>query len=367
MNDPSIFRSILEHAVEGILITGPDRRIAWVNPSFVRITGYEAKDAVGRNPSFMQSGLHEARFYAELWDALRRQDWWQGEIWNRRKSGDLFVESATIRAIRGAGGEVAHYVSIFTDITERKVAERQLQKDLQLAKQIQQRVVSPPLCDDHIRIEAHYASSEALGGDMYAWQRIGPGRYGIFLMDVMGHGVAASLIGMSVRSLLHGSMLQLDAPAEVMSALNRHMRGLYFREYDRDVPLYFFTAIYLVVDTNRRLIHYVNAGHPPAILADADGHARKLGDGGVPIGVLAQPDISACTLSFEPGSRLLLYTDGLIEAAGASLYEGIERLSRLAADRRAEANGAFIDRVAREFIGQRPHGDDVCIISASLR
>jgi len=367
MDDPSIYRSILEHAVEGILITGPDRRIEWVNPSFARITEYEAEDALGRNPSFLQSGLHEKRFFAELWDTLHRQDWWQGEIWNRRKSGDLFVESATIRALRDSDGRIAHYVSIFTDITERKVAERQFQKDLQLAKQIQQRVVSAPLCDDAIRIEAHYANSEALGGDMYAWQRIGPGRYGIFLMDVMGHGVAASLVSMSVRSLLHGAMVRLDEPAEVLSELNRHMRGLYFRERDRDIPMYFFTAIYLIADTKRQCIQYVNAGHPPAILLAPCGHARLLGEGCVPIGVLDDPEIRACRVSFEPGSRLLLYTDGLIEATGLSLQDGIERLSRMAADGRTESNDAFIARLAHALIGDRPHGDDICIISASLR
>lgn len=366
MIELALYQNIVEHAVEGIMITGADRRIGWVNRSFTRITGYKAAEAIGQNPSFMKSGFHDKAFFAAMWVALARSDWWKGEIWNRRKSGDLFVVSATIRVIRGSHGEVIHYVSIFTDITDRMVIERQLQKDLQLAKQIQHRVISPPLVGSGIRMDSYYVHSEALGGDMFAWYQIEPGKYGIFLMDVMGHGVAASLIGMSIRSLLQSAVTRVSDPVEVMMELNVHMRGLYYRENNQDVPLYFFTGIYLIVDTMRRELCYVNAGHPPAILQSLNGHIRLLDQGSVPIGVLDMPHMEAHCFPYEASSRLLLYTDGLLGGAGLSLQDGIDNLCEWMEQWHHVPDDQIISRIVEACHVDDQQADDICVLYAFL-
>jgi len=109
------------------MITTPEATIIDVNEAFTRITGYRRDEAVGQNPRILNSGRHDSLFYATLWEALTRQGHWRGELWNRRKDGELFAELLTISAVRDAAGNVSHYIALFSDITERKAHESQLE------------------------------------------------------------------------------------------------------------------------------------------------------------------------------------------------------------------------------------------------
>ncbi len=115
------------HALEGIMITKPDATIIDVNGSFTRITGYTRDEVVGKNPRILNSGRHGAEYFAAMWRCLIEQGYWYGEVWNRRKDGELFAEMQAISAVRDAQGKVQHYVSLFSDITERKEHESQLE------------------------------------------------------------------------------------------------------------------------------------------------------------------------------------------------------------------------------------------------
>lgn len=108
---------------EGIFVTDADKVILRVNQAFTQITGYTAEEAVGRTPRLLSSGRHDAAFYAAMWEVIVRDGTWQGEIWNRRKSGELFPESITITAVRDESGGITHYVANFIDISARKSAE----------------------------------------------------------------------------------------------------------------------------------------------------------------------------------------------------------------------------------------------------
>jgi len=119
--------SVFTHAREGIMITDPRGTIIDVNDTFTHITGYTRDEALGSNPRMLQSGRQSPDFYATLWRTLTAQGHWTGEMWNRRKDGSLFAEIITISAVHSASGEVQHYVSLFTDITEIKENERQLE------------------------------------------------------------------------------------------------------------------------------------------------------------------------------------------------------------------------------------------------
>jgi len=119
--------TVFTGAREGITITDPKGRILEVNDAFTRITGYTREEVLGRNPRILQSGLQGKDFYRNMWDSLARDGGWSGEIWNRTKSGDLYAEMLTINAIRDTGGQVKQYVGLFTDITEVKEHEQQLE------------------------------------------------------------------------------------------------------------------------------------------------------------------------------------------------------------------------------------------------
>ncbi len=111
---------------EGMFITGADGVIQRVNNAFVETTGYSAEEAVGKTPAILKSGRHDAAFYQEIREALDRDGHWQGEIWNRRKNGEIYPEWETISVVKGADGQITHYVSTFTDISLRKKTEEQI-------------------------------------------------------------------------------------------------------------------------------------------------------------------------------------------------------------------------------------------------
>jgi diguanylate cyclase (GGDEF)-like protein/PAS domain S-box-containing protein len=117
---------IIENALEGILVTNPEGVIETVNPSFTTITGFSAEEAVGRKPSLLKSGRHEPEFYEAMWQELTANGSWRGEIWNRRKNGEIYPEWLTITAIRDDDGNIRRMIGIFSDITQRKMTEEHL-------------------------------------------------------------------------------------------------------------------------------------------------------------------------------------------------------------------------------------------------
>ena len=98
------------------MITDQQRHILRVNPAFTRMTGYTAREAVGQTPAILKSGRQDRGFYERMWADLNTSGHWQGEIWNRRKSGEIYPEWLTITAVRDGEGELTHYVSTFSDI-----------------------------------------------------------------------------------------------------------------------------------------------------------------------------------------------------------------------------------------------------------
>lgn len=120
--------SVFSSAREGILITGPDGQIVEVNDMFTQITGYERGEVMGRNPRMLSSGMHPASYYQRMWNTIAQRGHWSGEIWNRRKSGEVYPQQLTISAVKTPAGEVTHYVALFSDISELKTQQRELER-----------------------------------------------------------------------------------------------------------------------------------------------------------------------------------------------------------------------------------------------
>ncbi|MCU7845967.1 MAG: PAS domain S-box protein [Candidatus Thiodiazotropha sp. (ex Monitilora ramsayi)] len=120
--------SVFEHANEGITITDADGTIQEVNKAFSHITGYTREEVIGQNPRLLKSGRHDAIFYEQMWHALKTKKHWTGEIWNRRKNGEIYAEILTISAIADEKGLVDRYVALFADITPIKEQQKQLER-----------------------------------------------------------------------------------------------------------------------------------------------------------------------------------------------------------------------------------------------
>ena len=111
---------------EGVLVSDTKGQIVHVNRAFAEITGYQKDEVLGRQPSLFKSGHHSKAFYEEMFATLQSHDEWSGEIWNRRKGGEIYPQWQTIRAVRDEKGRVCHYVAVFSDISAIKDSEHEL-------------------------------------------------------------------------------------------------------------------------------------------------------------------------------------------------------------------------------------------------
>ncbi len=119
--------SVFASTQEGIMITDVHSNIIDINPAFIKVTGYSRNDVLGNKPNFLKSGLHDHRFYKTMWQTIIEKGYWCGEVWNRRKNGDIFAEWLTISAVADKQGEITHYIGTSSDITPLKEHEKKLE------------------------------------------------------------------------------------------------------------------------------------------------------------------------------------------------------------------------------------------------
>ncbi|WP_434033256.1 EAL domain-containing protein [Cupriavidus sp. a3] len=117
---------VFEATLDGVMVTDRNGVIERVNPAFTQLTGYSRADAIGKTPRMLNSGKQGPEFYRSLWRQLREHGGWQGEIWNRRKNGELYLEYLSISGIHSPDGDCTHYAAIFSDITQRRMDEERL-------------------------------------------------------------------------------------------------------------------------------------------------------------------------------------------------------------------------------------------------
>ncbi|GBG03844.1 hypothetical protein AZSI13_31710 [Azospira sp. I13] len=119
---------VFGHSVESILITDADFRIIEVNQAFTRINGYRREEVLGKHPRLLQSGRHDEAFYTAMWQKINRHGSWEGEIWNRRKSGDIYPGLLSIVAVKDRKGAISHYIAMTVDLTQYKETEALLEQ-----------------------------------------------------------------------------------------------------------------------------------------------------------------------------------------------------------------------------------------------
>ncbi|NLW03998.1 MAG: EAL domain-containing protein [Pseudomonadaceae bacterium] len=119
-------QKVIEASLDGIIITDSKGVIQAVNPSFTTLTGYSSEEAIGQTPAMLSSGRHDKEFYQVMWKSMLTQGYWQGEVWNRRKNGEVYAEWLTITGIRNSKGIIRQFAAIFSDITDRKLKEEQI-------------------------------------------------------------------------------------------------------------------------------------------------------------------------------------------------------------------------------------------------
>ncbi|MFE5391011.1 SpoIIE family protein phosphatase [Bacillus thuringiensis] len=244
-----------------------------------------------------------------------------------------------------------------SELNWHKEQEENLRNELDLATQVQRNLLSSPLREDYIKIEASYLPSFKLAGDMYYWYKIDENRYGIILLDVMGHGISASLVCMFISSVLRETIKSLIDPELVIKDLNKYMTLLH-NEND-DIP-YYFTAIYLVVDTEKRTIEYVNAGHPSGYVLVDETNMVELNRGSCAVGFFDEIKVKKTVIPFEKNAQILLFTDGVLEAIANDEFESEEKLRTFTERKWGDLEGKIEGFYKEEQ--KKVQSDDMCLI-----
>lgn len=242
--------------------------------------------------------------------------------------------------------------------------DQRIQDELKLAALVQNAVLSLPIVDERFEVHALYQPSAELAGDLYSWYPLGDGRYGVVLLDMMGHGISSSLFCMFIASVLKDTVTTYVEPEKVMQELNRRFNQLYI---EKQLVQYYFTAIYLVVDTRTKRIDYVNAGHPPAMLFQgAEAEPVLLNSNTHPVGLFDRMEIEPQSVYYEGDSHLALYTDGLFEQVEGGQEEQLQYMSSLLQG----GHGWREEEMKRVFFGDDEgvlRDDDKCLVWISLK
>jgi serine phosphatase RsbU (regulator of sigma subunit) len=243
-----------------------------------------------------------------------------------------------------------------------KERDMRINYELELAKQVQASVLSQPIDDENIIISSVYQPSFELAGDFYAWYRINNNQYGIILLDMMGHGISSSLVCMFISSVLQDTIKRISDPEQVICELNRYMNQLYM--IDKLVN-YYFTAIYLVLDTEQKTIEYVNAGHPPGLVY-LDNKMALLEQSCCAIGFFENIKINKGKLQYQDTVKIVLFTDGLIETIEEGRDNGIDKLI----EKMQKYKDLDLPGLMEKFIPEGNNDnqeDDVCLVMITTK
>ncbi len=358
--------TIFQHTSVGILITDPtkeDNPILYSNPAFSSITGYSHAEIVGKNCRFLQGLETNKETVMKIRTAIQAGKSFKGEILNYKKNGEAFWNALTINPVYNECGKLEFFVGIQNDVTKRKTLEAEFQSDLQLAKTIQGLSISPPLSNENIKISGKLLSSKQVGGDSYVWFELKPNEYGVLLMDVMGNGVPASLISMSIHSYLYYLVRNNPiSPKIVIEKLNKHL----FELFTIHNQIAFTTAIYLYIDLNKRSITYANAGHVDGLLTTRDNLTR-LSSLSLPLGLCSTYDCRQETVSLaDKPHRMVLFTDGLVESSQYNLEDAITRVENFILENMASSQEIVLDALVEEFEKERKSIDDISVVIIDL-
>jgi phosphoserine phosphatase RsbU/P len=238
---------------------------------------------------------------------------------------------------------------------------RRLEEDLETARRFQLSLL-PPERPRHPRIDlhAHYEPHRAVGGDLYDFYPRAGGSLTIALADVAGHGVSAALLAGMFKVHLEAVAALERSPREVLRDLNRR--------WVRVAEGRFATFVVLEIDPDAGRIVYASAGHPPALVARADGTIERLGATGIPLGIFPQVKFEEATVNLGPQDILFLYTDGLSEAESPEgEYVSLVQLEREVMAGREGTARELVTRIRRmlaKWVTPGEPADDVTLIAA---
>jgi serine phosphatase RsbU (regulator of sigma subunit) len=238
-----------------------------------------------------------------------------------------------------------------------------INNELEMARQIQLSILPHTLPTlQGLDVAARFLPMTSVAGDFYDFIAIDEKHLGILIADVSGHGLPSALIASMLQVALAAQAINASEPAKVLSGLNRALSGKF--TYN------FVTATYVYLDLEDNRMRYAGAGHPPMLLYRASsGKAEKVLENGLVLGMFKDAKYQALELSLEPGDRIVLYTDGILEAANLAEEQfGADRFMQFMENNKTQSADQFSDAFLAEisrWIGQSAEDgqqDDITLL-----
>jgi sigma-B regulation protein RsbU (phosphoserine phosphatase) len=398
------YRSIFENATEGIFQTTPEGKYLSANPALARMYGYDSPEELLADLTDISGQLYvEAdrrhKFTLAMCNDGRIHDF-ESQIY--RRDGSVIWISENARAVHDEiNGELLYYEGMVQDITLRKAAEQerkqteenlvryaeelrvknsQFQADLEMARDIQQVFLTQnfPSFPRNLTSQESwlgfchwYQPAEQVGGDFFRILPLSDTEAGVFICDVLGHGLRAALVTAILRGLLEELTLIATDPGRLLSEINASLIAI-FRQTETPMLV---SAFYLVVNTIDGKMCYSNAGHPqPFHIRRERGIAEPLrfqGSQGPVLGIFPAANYQNSYGTASANDLVVLFTDGLFEVETAEDdYYGTDRLLAAVRKRMHLNVGQLFDEVVAEIQGSCISGqftDDMCLLGVELR
>ncbi len=381
----------LDVAAEGITIADmrlPEQPLVYINEGFERLTGYSAKSMLGKNCRFLQGPDTDPVTVQKIRDALANGNECTVEILNQTKKGEPFWNRLSLTPVIDPDGEVTHFIGVQSDITNRikaeeavqeanrrlEIANQRMKSNLEAAARIQR-----SLLPDRKQLFAGIAFSsvvqpcDELGGDTLNVFPLDTGKFAVYMVDVSGHGVRASLLSTTLSHwflrVLEGPVERENGkfpftPVEVAEELNRQ-----FQMDEENVQ--YFTLCFGIVDIEAGEFRFVTAGSPPIIVARNGGKTEELNIEGFPVGLVENPMYSENTIALEAGDRVFLYTDGVIEAEDKNETSfGTEKLKQKIVENSGRNLSSCVDSILETVTSWEQHrglNDDCSILAFEIQ
>jgi phosphoserine phosphatase RsbU/P len=390
-----MLRAVLDSMPDNISIKDLKGRYIFNNSGHCRFLGAtNTADVVGKTVFDFIPARIAAKFHAEDLRVLRSGEAVVSVDEAVDAAGKNVWMSVTKMPLRDDNSEVVGLVSTTHDITARKNAEEQLAKyaeelreknaqleeDLETARELQNallpqqypRFPSSALPETSaLRFHHFFRPSSAVGGDFFQVCQISDSVAGVFLCDVMGHGVRAALVAAILHALVEDLRARATEPARFLEQLNRGISGILKHTH---LPM-FVSACYLIADIARGELHYANAGHPTPLcvhraLRSAEPLPFRALKPDPVLGIFGDAEYNSSSCQLDAGDTLLLFTDGLFEVEGAEAqyYDQLRLLKSV-----SQRAGLRVDELCKELLAEirqfsatKDFADDVCLIAMEI-
>jgi sigma-B regulation protein RsbU (phosphoserine phosphatase) len=354
----------LEQTADAVLISNKEGIIEYVNHAFETMTGYKKEEAVGQTPRILASGKHNKAFYKNLWRILLKGNPYKGEMINKKKNGEYYWLQNTITPIKDSNKKITNFVSVIKDITELK-AKKEQEIRLQIAKEIQQRLLTSNVCIPGYDIAGKNFPADETGGDYFDIILTPKGKLWLTIADVSNHGIGPALIMAGTRAYLRAFLETSSDPAEVLGKLNNVL-------YSDLNEFQYVTLLLVSLNSIKNEIEYASAGHVPAYLIDSKCEVEHVLKGtGIPLGYKKNEHYENNKIvDITSGNILVLLTDGIIEAQDKYENEfGHEQILNLINCHRNETSEDIIGHIYREvcaFTQKSQPEDDITALICKM-